>query len=146
MGIKFLKVTLHVGEGTFREVSMENIKSGLLHEEEFEITENTAYELNKALSEKRRIIACGTTSARTLESAFENGKIRAIKSSTRLFIKPGYEFKAISGLITNFHLPRTSLLMLVASMIGTERLIECYKEAINTGYRFYSLGDAMLIL
>lgn len=144
--IEILKITLHVGEGTFKPITEKNIEKNSLHVEEFEITPEVAKKLNLALKEKRRIIACGTTSARTLESAYIKNEIMPIKSSTNLFIKPGYKFKVISGLITNFHLPKTSLIMLVAALIGKKRTLECYKEAINTRYRFYSLGDAMLII
>ena len=146
-GIEIVTVTLHVGYGTFQSITCEDLSLHQMFEEEFEITESAAEKINRALSENRRIVACGTTCVRTLESAVErDGRVRPQKSKTRLFIYPPYEFKVVRGLITNFHLPKSSLLLLAAAFLGPEKLFKAYREAIRKRYRFYSYGDAMVIL
>ena len=146
-GVGFAKVTLHVGIGTFRPLRPEDLKRGLLHPEWYEISESAVAAIAETRARGGRVIAIGTTSARALESATSDGRVpTAGASTTRLFIRPPYSFKAVDGLITNFHLPGSSLLMLVGSLIGRSRLMEAYSEAIRSGYRFYSYGDAMLLL
>ena len=146
-GVKIVKITLHVGTGTFKPVSCDNIDEHVMDEEEYSITEEAAGELNTALSERKRIIAVGTTTTRTLESEMLNyGKFTTGNKSTGIFIKPGFAFKAISGIITNFHLPRTTLLALVSAFCGRERILSAYEVAKQNGYRFYSYGDAMFIV
>jgi S-adenosylmethionine:tRNA ribosyltransferase-isomerase len=151
-GIEILYITLHTGYGTFQPITEEDLSRQRLFSEEFEISPATADRVNKALQEKRRVIACGTTSVRALESAAEKkGEIRAQFGETQIFIYPPYEFKIVSGLITNFHIPRSSLLLLVAAFLNTsndgrEKLMNLYKEAIHKSYQFYSYGDAMVIL
>lgn len=146
-GVEIVYITLHVGLGTFQPVDAENIEHHKMHQEEFEISETASRVLCKARAEGRRIIACGTTSVRVLESsARENVPLRATRGVTELLIYPPYDFKVVSGMITNFHLPKTTLLFLVAAMIGKERLLAVYREAVSQKYRFFSYGDAMLIL
>lgn len=147
MGVIITYITLHVGLGTFRPVEEENIKDHEMHSEYYEMNKETADILNKAKDEKRRIIAVGTTSTRTLETIASNNNGRFIEccGNTNIFIYPGYEFKAIDGLITNFHLPKSTLLMLVSALAGKENILNAYKEAIDKKYRFFSFGDAMFI-
>lgn len=147
-GIEIVYVTLHTGYGTFQPVQTENLTDHRMFYEDYEIGAETARAVTKAKSEGRRIIACGTTVVRALESAAEdNGPGLIIgRGSTNLFVYPPYRFKIISGLITNFHLPKSSLLMLVAAFLGYERLKAAYEEAVKKEYRFYSYGDAMFIL
>jgi S-adenosylmethionine:tRNA ribosyltransferase-isomerase len=155
-GIEIVFVTLHVGYGTFQPLVEEKLEDHRIHEEMFEVTEAAAESINRAMSEGRRIIACGTTSVRTLESAIdisssslspgERVRVRAQKSRTRLFVYPPYSFKVVQGMITNFHLPKTSLLCLVSAFMGHENLKKAYQAAIANDYYFYSYGDAMLIL
>lgn len=146
-GIEILSVTLHVGLGTFKPVKVENVEEHKMHEEYYEISEDVAEKINKAKSEGRRVIAVGTTSCRVLESAaVDFGKLKAQKGWTDIFIYPGYEFKILDGLVTNFHLPDTTLMMLVCAFGGYERIMNSYKIAIEERYRFFSFGDAMLIL
>ncbi|MFZ5755002.1 MAG: tRNA preQ1(34) S-adenosylmethionine ribosyltransferase-isomerase QueA [Bacillota bacterium] len=145
-GIQWIEILLHVGLGTFRPVKSEDITRHKMHEEYFEIPEKSAEELNKALEAGQRIISVGTTSTRALESAFQAGKIKAGAGTTGIFIYPGYEFKVISGLITNFHLPKSTLLMLVSALAGRENILKAYQEAVKERYRFFSFGDAMLII
>jgi len=146
-GIEILFVTLHVGLGTFRPVEVENVLKHHMHSEFYVMNEETANILNKAKEEKRRIIAVGTTSTRTLETIAtnNNGKFIATSGNTDIFIYPGYEFKAIDCLITNFHLPKSTLVMLVSALSKREYILNAYKEAIANNYRFFSFGDAMLI-
>lgn len=146
MGVEVVEILLHVGLGTFRPVKAELIEEHEMHAEYFRVTEEVAFRLNKALAEKRRIIAVGTTSTRTLESVYEKGIIKAKEGWTDIFIYPGYEFKVISGLITNFHLPKSTLLMLVSALAGRENILKAYNHAIDKKYRFFSFGDAMLII
>jgi S-adenosylmethionine:tRNA ribosyltransferase-isomerase len=146
-GIETAKVTLHVGLGTFRPVKAEDITEHIMHEERFELTQKNANIINKTRASGGRVIAVGTTSCRTLEAiANQYGEIRPCTGSTDIFITPGYEFKAIDGLITNFHLPESTLLMLVSALAGRERIMAAYQAAIDERYRFFSFGDAMMIV
>ncbi len=145
-GVETCFVTLHVSYGTFHPVQTEDLTRHEIHEEEFEITEEAAEQINEARRQGRRIVACGTTVARVLETAGDSGGVRPTKSSTRLFIYPPYSFKLVDALITNFHLPRTTLLMLVSAFASRDLIFQAYEEAIREKYRFYSYGDAMLIL
>ena len=148
IGVEIIKLTLHPGLGTFRPVTRTDIEKHRMHPEKFAITSAAASAVNTARKEGRRIIAVGTTSVRALESSCgNNGMIESSEwRSTELFIRPGYEFKVVDGMLTNFHLPKSTLLLLVSAMAGRERILAAYKEAIDKGYRFYSYGDAMLIL
>ena len=150
-GVEITFVTLHVGYGTFQPVAAENIAAHKMHPEEYEVSEETAAKLNRAIESGRRIVSCGTTVVRTLETLATRGdngtvRVRAGRGETRLFIYPPYSFAVTQSLITNFHLPRTTLLMLAAAFAGRDALFKAYEEAIREGYRFYSYGDAMLIL
>ncbi len=147
-GVAWATVTLHVGIGTFRPLRPEDLERGELHREAYEVPRATVDAIAAARGRGGRVIAVGTTSARTLESATPEGERvpRAGASSTRLFIRPPYTFRCTDGLITNFHLPGSSLLMLVAGLVGRERLLDAYRRAVQGGYRFYSYGDAMLLL
>ncbi len=146
-GIIITYVTLHVGLGTFRPVEVENILDHHMHSEFYVMNKETADILNKAKEEGRRIVAVGTTSTRTLETIAtnNNGRFIATSGNTDIFIYPGYEFKAIDCLITNFHLPKSTLVMLVSALSSRENILNAYKEAINNKYRFFSFGDAMFI-
>ena len=145
-GIIITFVTLHVGLGTFRPVQEENILNHKMHSEYYEMSKETADILNKAKQENRRIISVGTTSCRTLETIQSKyNTFKECKGNTDIFIYPGYEFKAIDGLITNFHLPKSTLIMLVSAFATKEIILNAYKEAINNNYRFFSFGDAMFI-
>ncbi|MDD2215734.1 MAG: tRNA preQ1(34) S-adenosylmethionine ribosyltransferase-isomerase QueA [Eubacteriales bacterium] len=146
-GIKIAHVTLHVGIGTFRPVKCENIEDHKMHFEEYEIDEENRDIINETKIDGGRIIAVGTTSTRTLESAaLSQGLIKAGWGSTGIFIYPGYKFQVIDSLITNFHLPKSTLLMLVSAFYNQEKILEAYDEAVKEEYRFFSYGDAMLIL
>ncbi|WP_244532990.1 tRNA preQ1(34) S-adenosylmethionine ribosyltransferase-isomerase QueA [Geitlerinema sp. PCC 9228] len=146
-GIQRAFVTLHVGVGTFRPVETENVTEHVMHGEWFEIPEQTASQIYETQQRGGRILAVGTTVVRSLESAAtEDGKVQSMCDKTELFIYPGYRWRVVEGLITNFHLPRSSLLMLVSAMVGRRRLLDLYREAIAEQYRFYSFGDAMLVL
>lgn len=146
-GITGQAVTLHVGLGTFRPISSDSISEHVMHSEWGQMSEATAAAINQAKAEERRVIAVGTTSVRVLESAADElGKASAWTGTTDLFIRPGYQFKMIDGLMTNFHLPRSTLLVLVATLAGHDLIMRAYREAVSQGYRFYSYGDAMLIL
>ena len=147
MGITVCYVTLHVGLGTFRPVEEENVLNHKMHSEYYQMNEETANILNNAKKEGRRIIAVGATSTRTLETIAtnNNGTFKASSGDTNIFIYPGYEFKAIDCLITNFHLPKSTLVMLVSALAGRENILNAYKEAVNEKYRFFSFGDAMFI-
>ncbi len=147
LGVEFATVLLHIGLGTFRPVKEENILDHKMHTEYYEIDEENADKINKAVKEGRRVICVGTTSVRTLETvADENGYVRPCKGETDIFIYPGYRFKCVKGLITNFHLPESTLIMLVSAFAGREKTLEIYKTAVNEKYRFFSFGDAMLIV
>ncbi len=145
-GVKIVYLTLHVGIGTFRPIVVENIKDHNMHAEFFSLNKENASILNKAIENKKRIIAVGTTVVRTLESIYDrHNKFIASSDYTNLFIYPGYEFKAISALVTNFHLPKSTLLLLVSAFASSEYIFKAYEEAIKNEYRFFSFGDAMLI-
>jgi S-adenosylmethionine:tRNA ribosyltransferase-isomerase len=145
--IDIAQITLHVGYGTFQPVRVEHVEDHRVEAEHYAIDAAAAAAINRALDEQRRVLAVGTTTTRTLESvALTNGgRIVTGSGSTDLFIYPGFEFKVIRGLLTNFHLPRSSLLMLVSAFAGRERVLNAYRAAIDGRYRFYSYGDAMLI-
>lgn len=146
MGVIICYVTLHVGIGTFRPVEVENIKEHHMHSEYYEMKEEVANILNKAKSEGRNIYAVGTTSTRVLETvASKYGTFKECFGNTDIFIYPGYQFFAINGLITNFHLPKSTLLMLVSALAGREHILNAYEEAKKNNYRFFSFGDAMFI-
>ncbi len=145
-GVSVVEILLHVGLGTFRPVKEDNILDHKMHEEYIEVTEDAANAINKARENGGRIIAVGTTSCRTLESvADENRVIHPYSGNTGIFIYPGYTFKGIDALITNFHLPESTLLMLVSAFAGYENAMEAYREAVDMKYRFFSFGDAMFI-
>lgn len=146
-GVQIEEVLLHVGLGTFRPVKVDVVEEHNMHSEYYEVKEDVAARINQAIDEGRRIIAVGTTSVRTLESvADETGHIRADKGNTNIFIYPGYEYKVVKGLITNFHLPESTLIMLVSAFLTREKVLEIYKYAVDNKYRFFSFGDAMLLL
>ena len=146
-GVGYGEVTLHVGLGTFRPVKVDKIEDHLMHGEYFHITDEVAEEINRRRERGGRIIAVGTTSSRVLESvSTPDGKVHAIDGETSIFIYPGYKFKAVDALITNFHLPESTLIMLVSALAGKERVMNAYKEAVEERYRFFSFGDAMLIV
>ena len=146
-GVEIVDVLLHVGLGTFRPVKADDVKDHHMHSEYYEIGKESAEKINKAKSEGRRIIAVGTTSVRTLESASdENGRVKEIKANTEIFIYPPYKFKCVDALITNFHLPKSTLLMLVSSLSNKEKVLELYNTAVTEKYRFFSFGDSMFII
>lgn len=147
MGVEIVDVLLHVGLGTFRPVKTDDILTHHMHSEYYEIDEVAAEKINKAKKEGRRIIAVGTTSVRTLESAADdNGYVKPIKANTEIFIYPSYKFKCVDGLITNFHLPKSTLVMLVSALAGREKTLSLYNLAVEERYRFFSFGDACLFL
>lgn len=139
-------VTLHVGRGTFLPVKADDIKNHQMHSEWYNISNKTADNLNVAKSENKKILAVGTTSVRTLESNFKNGKFHAESEDTDIFIYPGYKFKSVDAILTNFHLPKSTLLMLISAFADREFILRAYEEAISNNYRFYSFGDSMLII
>ena len=147
-GVEIANVTLHVGIGTFRPVKEDTVEAHKMHSEHFYIKQEDVDKINKARQEGRRVIAVGTTSCRVLESiADENtGMVKPIEDDTEIFIYPGYKFKCIDGLITNFHLPQSTLLMLVSALAGKEYIMKAYNEAVKEKYRFFSFGDAMFIM
>ena len=145
-GVKVLYVTLHVGLGTFRPVSVEDVTKHKMHSEFYQMSREVADELNKAKKEGKRIISVGTTSTRTLETIMGlYGEFKECSGNTEIFIYPGYEFKAIDSLITNFHLPKSTLVMLVSALAGKENIMNAYKVAVENKYRFFSFGDSMFI-
>lgn len=144
-GIEIEEVLLHVGLGTFKPVSEEDIEDHEMHSEYYEISQETADRINKAKAEGRRIISVGTTSTRALESAAKDGRLQAGSGWTNIFIYPGYKWQIIDGLITNFHLPKSTLMMLVSALSTREHILAAYKEAVARRYRFFSFGDAMFI-
>lgn len=147
LGVKVCFITLHVGLGTFRPVKVEDISEHHMHSEWYNISRETAKIINDTKSEGNSVICVGTTSCRTVESACDSdGKVVAKSGETDIFIYPGYKFKVLDGLITNFHLPESTLLMLVSALAGKDRIMEAYSEAIREKYRFFSFGDAMFIL
>ncbi|MBW4682698.1 MAG: tRNA preQ1(34) S-adenosylmethionine ribosyltransferase-isomerase QueA [Microcoleus vaginatus WJT46-NPBG5] len=145
-GINHAFVTLHVGVGTFRPVEVEDVTAHKMHEEWVEVPAATVEAIRQTQQKGGRIIAVGTTVVRSLEGAAANGRLQPFCGKTNLFIYPGYQWRVVEGLITNFHLPRSSLLMLVSALVGRERLLDLYRDAIEQEYRFYSFGDAMIIL
>ncbi len=145
-GVDIVPVLLHVGLGTFRPVKVENIEKHQMHSEYFEVTEDAAQRVNAAHARGGRVIAVGTTSVRTLESAVEDGRLVARRGDTSIFIKPGYRWQLVDALITNFHLPGSTLLMLVSALYDREHILAAYEEAVRDEYRFFSFGDAMLIM
>ena len=147
MGVEIAHVTLHVGLGTFRPVKVEDVTNHEMHSEYYVVEESEAEKINNVKKNGGRIIAVGTTSTRTLESVTdENGVVHAGSGWTKIFIYPGYKFKAIDCLITNFHLPESTLIMLVAALVGKDRILDTYKIAVEEKYRFFSFGDAMFIV
>ncbi len=144
-GIEILPVTLHVGAGTFESVRVQDIRQHVMHEESYFISEEVAEKLNHAKGCGRIITAVGTTATRTLESAWNNGKIKAGPGNTRIFIYPPYTFQAIDQLLTNFHLPESTLLMMISALAGKEKILNAYQQAVQHRYRFFSYGDCMLI-
>lgn len=146
-GVEVVEVLLHVGLGTFRPVKEENVLDHKMHTEYFEISQDAADKINAAVSEGRRVIAVGTTSVRVLESAAnDDGTVKATKGDTDIFIYPSYRFRVVKGLITNFHLPESTLIMLVSAFLTREKVMELYEHAVREKYRFFSFGDAMLLL
>ncbi len=147
MGVKIARVTLHVGLGTFRPVKVENVLEHHMHSEFYRIDGEEARKINETKEDGGRVICVGTTSCRTIESAAdEDGRVQPGSGWTEIFIYPGYRFKVLDGLITNFHLPESTLVMLVSALAGREHVLNAYQEAIRERYRFFSFGDAMLIL
>ena len=145
--MRVIPVLLHVGLGTFRPVKAEDVEEHVMHSEYYEVGEQAARAINEVKAAGGRIIAVGTTSVRTLESAAkDDGTISAQSGTTSIFIRPGYRFKLVDALITNFHLPGSTLIMLVSALMGREYTLSVYEEAVREGYRFFSFGDAMLIL
>ena len=147
-GVETTWITLHVGYGTFQPIRTQQIEDHQIEEEHFEVTADAVETINRALLEKRRVIAVGTTTTRTLESlpCCEEGLLLPATGSTNLFIFPGYRFRVVSGLLTNFHLPQSSLLLLVSAFAGRDRVLNAYRHAVAERYRFYSYGDAMLVI
>ncbi len=145
-GVQVEEITLNIGLGTFRPVKVQDTKDHVMHSEIIEMDETTAKELNQAKAEGRRIIAIGTTSVRTLESIYQKyGRFQATREATRLYIEPGYQYLSVDAMITNFHLPKSTLLELVSAFAGRSFTLACYQEAVNQRYRFFSFGDAMFI-
>ena len=145
-GIRFAYITLHVGTGTFKPITAENLEDHKIHQERFSIDEENARTINAAKEKGGRIIAVGTTSTRARETIATNSRIEATNSKTTLFIRPGYKFKIVDAMVTNFHLPKSSLLALVTAFAGLDNILAAYNHAIEQRYRFYSYGDAMLII
>jgi S-adenosylmethionine:tRNA ribosyltransferase-isomerase len=144
-GVEIARVTLHVGLGTFAALRVERVDEVHLHRERYSIDANAAEAVNLAVREGRRIVAVGTTVVRTLEAAAAGGELRAHSGETEIFISPGYEFRLVGALLTNFHLPKSSLLMLVSAFAGRERVLAAYRHAVEEKYRFFSYGDCMFI-
>jgi S-adenosylmethionine:tRNA ribosyltransferase-isomerase len=147
-GVERAEVTLHVGYGTFKPVRVERVEDHQVDPEAFDVSPDVASAINAAAVERRRVVAVGTTTTRALETlgAREDGRVAAGPGTSDLFIRPGHRFRVVGGLLTNFHLPRSSLLMLVCAFAGRDAVLEAYREAVGRGYRFYSYGDAMLVL
>ena len=144
-GVDIVPVLLHVGLGTFRPVKVENIEEHEMHTEYFEVTEDAARRVNATRARGGRVVAVGTTSVRTLESAARDGQLQAMRGDTNIFIKPGYQFQMVDALITNFHLPGSTLVMLVSAFYDREHVLDAYRTAVDEQYRFFSFGDAMLL-
>lgn len=145
-GVEVVRVTLHVGPGTFKPISAADVRQHDVGEEAYAIAPQAAERVNAALAEGRRVVAVGTTVTRALETAGADGRVVAGAGRTRLLIAPGHRFRVVSGLVTNFHLPGSSLIVLVAAFAGRRRVLQAYREAVRSGYRFYSYGDAMLVI
>jgi S-adenosylmethionine:tRNA ribosyltransferase-isomerase len=145
MGVRHAQVTLHVGAGTFQNLRAAHIEENRLHAERVEVTQECVDTVSKARAAGRRVIAVGTTSVRSLECASASGELRPFDGETDLFITPGYEFRSVDAMLTNFHLPQSSLLMLVAAFAGRERILDAYAHAVRENYRFFSYGDAMFL-
>ncbi len=146
MGVEVVDITLHIGLGTFRPVKVNDTKDHVMHSEVYEISEEAAERLNKAKAENRRIIAIGTTSVRTLEANYSKyNTFKPTKEATNIFIQPGYQYKTVKAIITNFHLPKSTLIMLVSAFAGREFTLELYKHAVEEKYRFFSFGDSMIL-
>jgi len=145
-GVEVVPVTLHVGLGTFLPIRSESIEAHAMHAEFYRVPPETALAVNRALAEGRRVLAVGTTAVRTLESAGREGEVRAGEGQTSLYITPGYRFRVVGHLLTNFHTPRSTLLVLVSAFAGRQAILRAYREAVRERYRFFSYGDAMLIL
>ena len=146
MGVEVVDITLHIGLGTFRPVKVTDTKDHVMHSEVYEISEEAAARLNKAKAENRRIIAIGTTSVRTLEANYTKyNTFKPTKEATNIFIQPGYQYKTVKAIITNFHLPKSTLIMLVSAFAGREFTLELYKHAVEEKYRFFSFGDSMFL-
>lgn len=144
-GIETAEITLHVGLGTFQPVRVEKVEEHRLHREVYEVSEEASAKINRALDAKRRVVAVGTTTVRTLEFAVQNGPIQPGRGEADLFIYPGYQFRVVGALLTNFHLPQSTLLMLVCALGGRERILRAYHHAVEQKYRFYSYGDCMFV-
>jgi S-adenosylmethionine:tRNA ribosyltransferase-isomerase len=145
-GVRRTSLTLHVGPGTFLPVRGESIDEHRMHPEPYEVPEAAAAEIDLCRARGGRVVAVGTTTVRTLESAVREGRVAPGTGRTALFIRPGHSFRAVDALVTNFHLPRSTLLMLVAAFVGTERVLSAYRLAVSLGYRFFSYGDATLLI
>ena len=145
MGVERAEVTLHVGAGTFQPVRCDQIEDHSMHAEYLEVSEAACAAVAETRARGGRVIAVGTTAVRALECASRGGEIRAFEGETDLFILPGYEFRSVDAMITNFHLPRSSLLMLVAAFAGRERILRAYEHAVQSRYRFFSYGDSMFV-
>ena len=144
-GVDTAYVTLHVGAGTFQPVRVENIKDHQIHAEWLQVPENVCEQVRQTKANGGRVIAVGTTAVRSLETASQTGAIQAFEGETRLYIYPGYQFHCVDAMVTNFHLPKSSLLMLISAFVGHERIMQAYQTAIEQQYRFYSYGDAMFL-
>ena len=145
-GVEIAEVTLHVGLGTFRPVKVDNILTHHMHSERYSVSEEAADIINRAKAEGRRVICVGTTSVRTVESASKDGRIFAGSGTTEIFIFPGYKFQIPDGIITNFHLPKSTLIMLVSAFYNREKTLAAYETAVKERYRFFSFGDAMFLM
>jgi S-adenosylmethionine:tRNA ribosyltransferase-isomerase len=144
-GVRIVHVTLHVGAGTFQPVRVEEVEAHVMHSEWYCVPDETAAAIASARGGGRRVLAIGTTSLRALESAAQSGELRAGNGDTRLFVTPGFRFRVVDSLLTNFHLPRSTLMMLVSAFGGTDNIRRAYRHAVDERYRFFSYGDAMLI-
>ena len=145
MGVARAEVTLHVGAGTFQTVRVENVKDHVMHAEYIDVNETVCEQIRACKARGGRVIAVGTTSLRSLESAAQSGEIQPLQGDTDIFIYPGYAFKAVDALITNFHLPKSTLIMLVSAFSGVQTIQDAYQTAIEERYRFFSYGDAMFL-
>jgi len=145
LGLETAQITLHVGAGTFQPVRVDDIQTHQMHSERIEVTEQVCEQVKRTKARGGRVIAVGTTSVRALESASQSGQIEAFNGETDIFIYPGYDFKQVDAMITNFHLSESTLLMLVSAFAGRENILQAYRHAVERQYRFFSYGDAMFI-